>query len=271
MSNLTIFNNERFGEVRAADIDGEPWFVGKDVAKVLGYNNTNDAISRHVDPEDKRGSRFSTPFGEQEFTVVNESGLYSLVFSSKLKSAKDFKRWVASEVLPSIRKTGGYQMQTSKPVKMSEVFQAMAQTAKIAEDAAETANTAMKGVAALTAAQDAIDKKLDNVADVLTAPKTTEAEKWQRETHRAITAFCQENKLSYRDFYDELYEKLEEQAHVNLASRVTRRQNRARFQGASWTEIRNITKLFMVSIDPKLRIIFDSLVKDFKIVYTLKA
>lgn len=271
MSNLTIFNNSQFGDIRVADINGEPWFVGRDVAVALGYKNPKVALQDNVDDADKGVTKVTTSGGKQDATIINESGLYCLVFGSRLETAKSFRRWITSEVIPTIRKTGGYQMQTNKPVKMSEVFQAMAQTAKIAEDAAETANTAMKGVAALTAAQDAIDKKLDNVADVLTAPKTTEAEKWQRETHRAITAFCQENKISYRDFYDELYEKLEEQAHVNLASRVTRRQNRARFQGASWTEIRNITKLFMVSIDPKLRIIFDSLVKDFKIVYTLKA
>jgi len=275
--NLTIFNNQQFGEIRATDIDGEPWFVGKDVATALGYNNSRDAIFKHVDAEDKRVSRFATPSGEQEMTVINESGLYSLALSSKLPSAKAFKRWVTSEVLPSIRKTGGYQMQTNKPIKMSEVFQAMAQTAKIAEDASETAHAAMNGVTRLTAAQDAIeasvssmDKKLDNVVDVLSAPKTTEAERWQRETHKAITSFCQENKLSYRDFYDNLYEQLEERAHVNLSSRVTRRQNRARWEGASRTEIYRITKLFMVSIDPKLRLIFDSLVTEFKIAHALK-
>ena len=277
MPNLTIFNNQQFGEIRATDIDGEPWFVGKDVATALGYNNSRDAIFKHVDAEDKRVSRFATPSGEQEMTVINESGLYSLALSSKLPSAKAFKRWVTSEVLPSIRKTGGYQMQTNKPIKMSEVFQAMAQTAKIAEDASETAHAAMNGVTRLTAAQDAIeasvssmDKKLDNVVDVLSAPKTTEAERWQRETHKAITSFCQENKLSYRDFYDNLYEQLEERAHVNLSSRVTRRQNRARWEGASRTEIARISKLFMVSIDPKLRLIFDSLVTEFKIAYALK-
>ena len=277
MPNLTIFNNQQFGEIRATDIDGEPWFVGKDVATALGYNNSRDAIFKHVDAEDKRVSRFATPSGEQEMTVINESGLYSLALSSKLPSAKAFKRWVTSEVLPSIRKTGGYQMQTNKPIKMSEVFQAMAQTAKIAEDASETAHAAMNGVTRLTAAQDAIeasvssmDKKLDNVVDVLSAPKTTEAERWQRETHKAITSFCQENKLSYRDFYDNLYEQLEERAHVNLSSRVTRRQNRARWEGASRTEIYRITKLFMVSIDPKLRLIFDSLVTEFKIAHALK-
>ena len=105
---LQIFKNKEFGTIRTITIDNEPWFVGKDVAEALGYKNTKDALSRHVDPEDKRGSRITTPSGVQEMTVINESGLYSLVLSSKLPTAKQFKRWVTSEVLPAIRKTGGY-------------------------------------------------------------------------------------------------------------------------------------------------------------------
>lgn len=108
MNELTIFNSEQFGAVRTVQIDGEPWLVGKDVAIALGYSNTKDAIGRHVDAEDKRGSRFPTPSGEQEMTVINESGMLSLVMSSKLPSAKAFKKWVTSEVLPAIRKHGMY-------------------------------------------------------------------------------------------------------------------------------------------------------------------
>lgn len=108
MNELQIFNNPEFGEIRTVEIDGEPWLVGKDVATALGYSNTKDALARHVDSEDKRGSRIPTPSGEQEMTIINESGLYSLVLSSKLPGAKKFRRWVTAEVLPSIRKTGGY-------------------------------------------------------------------------------------------------------------------------------------------------------------------
>ena len=108
MNGIQIFQNPTFGKVRALNIDGEPWFVGKDVAAALGYKNTKDALIRHVDDEDKRGSRFPTPSGEQNMTIVNESGLYSLILSSKLESAKAFKRWVTAEVLPGIRKHGAY-------------------------------------------------------------------------------------------------------------------------------------------------------------------
>lgn len=108
MNDLQVFNNPEFGKIRTVAIDGEPWLVGKDVAMALGYSNTKDALSRHVDGEDRRGSRITTPSGVQDMTIINESGLYSLVLSSKLPGAKKFKRWVTSEVLPSIRKHGAY-------------------------------------------------------------------------------------------------------------------------------------------------------------------
>ena len=110
MNELKIFQNEEFGEIRTVTIDGEPWFVGKDVAIALGYANARDTISKHVDNEDKGVAKCDTPGGKQDLTVVNESGLYALIFGSKLESAKRFKHWVTSEVLPSIRKTGQYQM-----------------------------------------------------------------------------------------------------------------------------------------------------------------
>lgn len=108
MNEITVFNNENFGDVRTVRIDDEPWFVGKDVADILGYNNSSKAIGDHVDDEDKGVTKCYTLGGAQEMTIINESGLYSLILSSKLESAKKFKRWVTSEVIPQIRKTGSY-------------------------------------------------------------------------------------------------------------------------------------------------------------------
>ncbi|PQC73331.1 phage antirepressor [Enterococcus faecium] len=107
MNTPQIFNFEQ-NEVRTVLVNNEPYFVGKDVASVLGYSNTKDALSRHVDLEDKMGSRITTSGQSREMTIINESGLYSLILKSKLPSAKKFKRWVTSEVLPAIRKHGGY-------------------------------------------------------------------------------------------------------------------------------------------------------------------
>lgn len=108
MNELHIFKNEEFGEIRTVTIDNEPWFVGKDVAVALGYKNTADAIGKHVDTDDKLTSQIAIAGQRRDVTVINESGLYSLILSSKLESAKKFKHWVTSEVLPSIRKHGMY-------------------------------------------------------------------------------------------------------------------------------------------------------------------
>ena len=122
MNELMIFDNPEFGSIRSVEIDGEPWLVGKDVAQALGYTNPRKALADHVDEEDKRqedGVTIRDPMGrEQNPTVINESGLYSLVLSSKLPGAKQFRRWVTSEVLPAIRKKGGYTKEPKSAMEM---------------------------------------------------------------------------------------------------------------------------------------------------------
>ena len=111
---IKIFENEEFGSVRTMEINGEPYFVGKDVAEILGYANTSKALIDHVDDEDKLNNETLSSLGQRGGWLINESGLYSLILSSKLPTAKKFKRWVTSEILPAIRKTGSYYIQ-SKP------------------------------------------------------------------------------------------------------------------------------------------------------------
>ena len=106
-----IFKNEEFGQIRTCTMDGETYFVGKDVASGLGYKNSMDALMRHVDEEDKQTSGFTMGSHRYSMTVVNESGLYSLILSSRLDSARRFKRWVTSEVLPAIRRNGRYELE----------------------------------------------------------------------------------------------------------------------------------------------------------------
>lgn len=123
MNELQIFNNPEFGEIRTIDQNGEPWFVGKDVAQALGYGEGKslaNAVANHVDEQDKGVTELMTPGGTQKMVIINESGLYSLCFGSKLEGAKRFKRWVTSEVLPQIRKTGSYIMP-----KMTKEMQAI--------------------------------------------------------------------------------------------------------------------------------------------------
>ena len=122
MNELQIFNSGEFGEIRTVTIDNEPWFVGKDVATALGYKNTADAIGKHVDVDDKLLSQIAIAGQRRDVAVINESGVYALIFGSKLESAKRFKHWVTAEVLPSIRKTGSYQ----KPMSIAEQIQLLA-------------------------------------------------------------------------------------------------------------------------------------------------
>ena len=118
---IEIFKNEEFGQVRTMLINNEPYFVGKDVASILGYKEPRSAVSKKVDEEDRGVSKIATPSGTQEMTVINESGLYSLILSSKLPSAKKFKRWVTSEVLPTIRKSGTYAITNTKVDKLTDM------------------------------------------------------------------------------------------------------------------------------------------------------
>lgn len=142
MNELKIFENPEFGKVRTVAIDGEPWLVGKDVARALGYGEGKslaNAVANHVDDEDKGVTELMTPGGMQKTTIINESGMYALIFSSKLPKAKEFKHWVTSEVLPSIRRTGSYtkpesvQLVTPAPPELS--LTGLASTARVARRA----------------------------------------------------------------------------------------------------------------------------------------
>ena len=147
---IQIFKNEQFGQIRTLMKDGEPWFVGKDIAEALGYSNTRDALDRHVDDDDKNtvvnpdGKR-----GNPNMTIINESGLYSLILSSKLETAKAFKRWVTAEVLPSIRKHGEYVSPRKAQQRLGEVNSAariIRQTLREAGMAPQFVAVAMKSL-----------------------------------------------------------------------------------------------------------------------------
>lgn len=120
MNELRIFNNADFGDIRTVEQDGGIWFVGKDIAEALGYSNPSNAVISHVDDEDKLRTQIKYAGQNREVSIINESGLYSLVLSSKLPSAKAFKRWITSEVIPSIRKTGSYNKPSKQPTTQQE-------------------------------------------------------------------------------------------------------------------------------------------------------
>ena len=149
MNNLKIFENAEFGQIRTAEVDGEPWFVGKDVAEALGYAEPRSAVSKKVEEVDRGVAEMETPSGKQNMTIINESGLYSLILSSKLPTARAFKRWVTSEVLPAIRKHGEYTAPKVSQKRLGEVNSAariIRQTLKEAGMAPQFVAVAMKSL-----------------------------------------------------------------------------------------------------------------------------
>ena len=167
---LQIFNNSDFGNIRVVENSGEPWFVGKDVAEVLGYTNPSKALADHVDADDKLNNETLLSLGQRGGWLINESGLYSLILSSKLPTAKKFKRWVTSEVLPAIRKTGSYKTpKQSSDREKAMLKNAQARSAKLwLEIAKNTGIQTYKDVCNAYAAKELAGE------DVLPLPKVQE-------------------------------------------------------------------------------------------------
>ena len=174
MNQLKVFENPKFGKIRTVEVKGEPWFVGKDVALVLGYQNPSKALADHVDFEDKLNNESLLSLGQRGGWVINESGLYSLIMSSKLPDAKAFKRWVTSEVLPAIRKNGGYiaGQETMTDVEImakallvaqrtidskNQVIEQMQPKALFADSVASSGNTILIGELAKIIRQNGVD------------------------------------------------------------------------------------------------------------------
>ena len=157
MNDLTTFSNPEFGQVRTVEIDGTPWLVGKDVAIALGYKNPQRAIRDHVDTEDQGVTKTVTPSGEQEMLIINESGLYSLILSSKMPKAKAFKHWVTSEVLPAIREHGAYES-----VKAKQHIEQLEATSPRLNAAIQAVSEAKAALANVTAMRDDFIKDRDD-------------------------------------------------------------------------------------------------------------
>lgn len=157
MNDLQIFENPEFGRVRTVELDGQPWLVGADVATALGYKNPRKALADHIDPEDKGVTKRDTPGGEQDILIINESGLYSLILSSKMPKAKAFKHWVTSEVLPALRRNGVYET-----VKTQQHIEQLEATNERLTAAIQAVSTAKAELAEVTAMRDNFIKDRDD-------------------------------------------------------------------------------------------------------------
>ena len=197
MNELKIFENPDFGKVRTMEIDGEPYFVGKDVAEILGYSKARNAIASHVDSEDKKDAPIQGDLGgTQEMTVINESGLYSLILSSKLPKAKEFKRWVTSEVLPSIRKHGLYATEEliSNPDIAIAAFQALKEERERNRKLTDTVAVQNQQIAELQPKASYYDVVL-NCKDLLSI---TEIAKDYGKSAKWLNNYLHENKVQYK-------------------------------------------------------------------------
>lgn len=195
MEELKLFNNPEFGTIRVISIEDEPWLVGKDVAQALGYTDTDQALRRHVDDEDKLTRNFDGSGQNRSMTIINESGLYSLVLSSKLPGAKKFRRWVTSEVLPSIRKTGGY-IQGQQELSPEEL---MAKALLVAQ---KTLEDREKRIADLSSQNEIMKPKadyFDRLVDRNTLTNFRETAKQFGVAPKKFVAFLIENNFVYRD------------------------------------------------------------------------
>lgn len=196
MNDLQIFNSPEFWKVRAVELDGEPWFVGKDVATALGYQNPSKALADHVDDEDKLNNESLSSLGQRGGWLINESGVYSLIFSSKLPDAKKFKRWVTSEVLPSIRKTGTYLTPEAKKEVEDIVLSVL-----------DALDVRPKSPAGLLAAPEAPNG----------APSPAARKRWMRTVSEKLDLLSNKFVFMYHnDLLHQLYVMLEQQTGLSL-------------------------------------------------------
>lgn len=199
---VKVFSNAEFGDLRTLEIEGETWFVGKDVADALGYSNSRKALIDHVYEEDKGVTKCDTLGGVQNLAVINESGLYSLILSSKLPTAKKFKRWITSEVLPSIRKHGAYLT----PDKIEEVLYNPDVIIKIATQLKE-------------------EQEKNRLLTVTNAALTKETNTWDGRAviNALVRAFgAQRLNFNYAFAFNTFYKKLLYSMHINLKTRKTK-------------------------------------------------
>lgn len=208
MNELKIFENEEFGQVRTIVINNEPWFVGKDVAEALGYKNASKALADHIEECDKLNNESLSSLGQRGGWLINESGLYALIFGSKLESAKRFKHWVTSDVLPTIRKTGGY-------VNNDELF--INTYLPFADDTTKMLFSST--LETVRHQNDLIKKQKDEILhqkEVITG-LTDDVDIYKKRS--IINRICKRRQGNYANRYKELYKCFRESYHVDLEAR----------------------------------------------------
>lgn len=257
MKNLQIFNNPEFGAIRTIEKDGEPWFVGKDVAAALGYKDTVNALKSHVDTEDKGGWQITTQFGDKETTIINESGLYSLVLSSKLPTAKKFKRWVTSEVIPSIRKTGSY----SVPCDLSRLSPEMQMLKLLTDKAIENELAQQEQARQLHQ----VEQKVENIRELVGINPNG----WREDCRKLIVkiAYSMGGNEYIREVNNEVFNLMDKRAGVSLETRLTNKRRRMAEEGVCKSKRDRLSKVDVIAEDKKLIEIYIKVVRELVVKY----
>lgn len=243
---LQVFNyNQK--QVRTVQIDGETWFVLKDVCVVLGITD-HKVVARRLEEDEVCQIPLTDSLGRtQETTVINESGLYNVILRSDKPEAKPFRKWVTSQVLPTIRKTGGYQ---AKAMTTAQLF-AMQVQINLEQE---------QRMKALEEKTQATQETVQEAFSTLSYP-TISRDHWQDETRQKIRRVCFENGLNYQQFTAQTYEELEAEARVKLETRVNNKRERMKAGGAKYAECQAVNKLTVISADPKLRAIYSGIIQ----------
>ena len=249
MNDLKIWNYED-SKVRTVEIDGEIWFVAKDVAEILGYAKPENAVAAHVDDEDKTSTLIqgSGSNYKSKAIIINESGVYALIFGSKLPTAKKFKRWVTSEVLPTIHRTGSYGIDTT----LTPELQVLIQHERMMQEQKKQL--------------DAVQHKVDAIQDTFIFTP----ENWKKDIRVAVgklSVAMADDYSMMQELYEQIYALLEDRAGADLEARLRNRRKRMEQNGSTRTAVRNITKLDIIEDDKKLKEIFTSILREMSAKY----
>lgn len=264
MNGLQIFNNEEFGQIRTVTIDNEPWFVGKDVAEALGYSEPRSAVSKKVDDTDKGVAEMETPSGKQNMTIINESGLYALIFGSKLDSAKRFKHWVTSDVLPSIRKNGNYQMMKQESSELSPQLQMLQ---GLLDQMKETEIANKKRDRQIALAQETAEKAVETterMKDEIISP----FDNWRDDINKKVRQISIASGIPYQGLFTSIYSDLEHIGRCDLSTRQRNKRDRMERAGCTKTDIqKETTKIAVIEDDARLKQIFEDIVRKYGMKY----
>ncbi len=257
MTDLQIFNSPEFGAIRTIEKDGEPWFVGKDVAVVLGYGDTDQALRKHIDDEDKLTRRFDGSGQNRQMTIINESGLYSLVLSSKLPTAKKFKRWVTSEVIPSIRKTGSY----SVPCDLSRLSPEMQMLKLLTDKAIENELAQQEQARQLHQ----VEQKVENIRELVGINPNG----WREDCRKLIVkiAYSMGGNEYIREVNNEVFSLVDKRAGVSLETRLTNKRRRMAEEGVCKSKRDRLSKVDVIAEDKKLIEIYIKVVRELVVKY----